>query len=120
MEKIKINLLTAIFLSLCFIVLVNDYFTYIFDWNYYVSMLVSTCVSLPFFYFVSKKFSFVNDFEKIDLLFYLLLFAVFAITIVPLIVFGPMIFFLIVILILILILLQIVYFILFVCCLVID
>ena len=82
MEKIKINLLTAIFLSLCFIVLVNDYFTYIFDWNYYVSMLVSTCVSSPFFYFVSKKFTFVNDFEKIDLLFYLLLFAVFAITIV--------------------------------------
>ncbi len=82
MEKIRINILTAIFFAFCIVVLINDYFTYFFEWNYFVSMLVSTCVSLPIFYLFSKKIHFVHDFEKKDILFYLLLFGVFAITIV--------------------------------------
>ncbi len=82
MKKIEINIFSYLFIAFCFIILVNDYLTFFFNWNYFISLLISGVLSLGIIHFVNKKIQITKEFDKADWIFYILLFLVFAITIV--------------------------------------
>ena len=82
MKKIRVDIWLYCFIVLCFIILVNDYLTYFFSLPYLVSLLISIGICTPILFKVTKKFQITKDFDKADVIFYILLLFVFAITIV--------------------------------------
>ena len=80
---LKIDKFIFSFIFLCIVVLINDYFSYFFQLNYYIGMVISTLITCGIYYLIRKKIEFTKvDRSKTDIIFYILLFALMAITIV--------------------------------------
>lgn len=80
--KNKINVFNYTLFSALLIVLLNDYLTYFFNIPYLISILISFIIFFALVLFYRKKIKFKFEISKCDIIFFLLLFAIFCITIV--------------------------------------
>ena len=78
----QVNIFLYLLLVYILAVLCGDYFTYFFSLSYVPSILLGASVSFSFFFVMRKKIQIKNDFEKSDLIFFIFLLLIFAITIV--------------------------------------
>ena len=80
-KKFKINIFTYILLNIMILVLINDYFTYFFNFKYILSLLLSLLLIIIINFFLKRKLDIYHTIEKSDIIFYILLFLIMIITI---------------------------------------
>jgi hypothetical protein len=80
-DKFNIRLSFYLFLSFTFIVLLSDYITYLLNPNYLISLLFGLFGFITLNYLFRKHFKIVFQFDKSDLIFFIILFILLIITI---------------------------------------
>lgn len=80
-NKLNINVFMYLLISIMLIVLVNDYITYFFKINYAISILLSTIIIIYPLWMITKKIKITKNFNKSDIVFYMILFAIMITTI---------------------------------------
>lgn len=78
----QVNIFFYLLLAYIFAILCSDYFTYFLSLSYLPSLFLGALVSFTFFFLMRKKIQIKNDFEKSDVIFFLFLLLILAITIV--------------------------------------
>lgn len=80
-NKFSINIFMYLLIVIMLIVLVNDYITYFFKLNYAISILLSAIILIYPLWMTTKKIKITKDFNKSDIIFYMILFAIMIVTI---------------------------------------
>lgn len=81
-KVLRVNIFMFILFVLMLLVLGIDYCTYFLNTNYIVSFLISLIINGIITYFLTRKIEIKNNFEKVDVIFFTILFGILAITIV--------------------------------------
>lgn len=81
-KKLKLNVFSFILFTIFIITLLTDYLTYFINANYLISLIISTIISGIIYFFLRKKIKIETDFQKWDIIFFVLLIGIFTITIV--------------------------------------
>lgn len=81
-NKLEINLMLYIFLFFSLVVVFSDIITYLVNINYIYTMIISFVFGIGIAFLLKNKINITNNFSKLDLIFYVLLFILFLVSIV--------------------------------------